>query len=121
MRIAVAVVAFGLLLSAAAQAAPPPNVRGVVSATVTRTACPPGEPCDPHPAGAYVMFTRGTRLVARARVVRGAFALHLVPGRYGVRLVPPPLGGRVVPATVLVPRAGSVTLRFTVKRVTVTA
>ena len=121
MRIGVAVAALGLLAAAAAQASPAPNVRGVVAASVTRSVCPPYEPCDPHPVGAYVVFTRARRLVARARVVRGAFALHLAPGRYGVRLAPAPLGGQVVPATVLVPRTGTVTLRITVKRVIVTA
>jgi hypothetical protein len=121
MRFGVAVLALVLLLAAAAQASPPPNVRGVVAASVTRGACPPGEPCDPHPVGAYVMFARGSRFVARARVVRGAFALHLAPGRYAVRLLPPPLGARVVPSTVLVPRVGNVTLRITVKRLIVTA
>jgi hypothetical protein len=121
MRIGAAVLALGLLLASAAQAAPQPNVRGLVTAPVTRSVCPPGEPCDPHPVGAYVVFTRGRRLAARARVVRGAFALHLAPGRYAVRLTPPPLGGQVVPATVVVPRIGTVMVRLTVKRVSVTA
>ena len=118
MRIGVLIVALGLA-AGIARAAPLPNVRGtVVAPAPMRGACPPGEPCDPHIVGAFVLFTRGTRIVARVRVVRGTFATHLAPGRYGIRLAPPLLGGRVVPATVVVPRTGVVTLRITAKNVT---
>ena len=116
MHVGVLVVALGLAVGAVS---PAPNVRGtVVAPAPLRSACPPGEPCDPHQVGAFVVFTRGTLTVARARVVRGAFALHLPAGRYGVRLAPPPLGGRVAPAFIVVPRTGSVALRLTVKRAT---
>jgi hypothetical protein len=118
VRFGVAVAALVLFVGAA-NAASPPNVRGLVTAP-TRFSCPPDTPCDPVPRSLFVAFTRGLQLVAQVKVARdGSFATRLAPGRYVIRLLPSPLRGRVYPATVLVPRGKTVRLRITVKPIVI--
>ena len=117
MRVGVTIALVALGFAAGAQAVTvPPNVHGTVVAPLS-AACPPDEPCDPHPVGMFVLFTK-QRTTVRVFVRRGAFAARLAPGRWLIRLAPPPLGGVVVPRTVLVPVGKPVTLRITVKRTT---
>jgi hypothetical protein len=120
IRTAVTSAALGaLLLAGSVHATLTPNVRGTVASTATATKTPTGcfvdEPCDP-PIGAvstYVAFSRVGHAAVRARVVDGAFALHLAPGTYAIALTP--LAGNVSPATVRVPRIGLVRLHLKVQ------
>jgi hypothetical protein len=117
VRLALVITALALVAAGGVQAAAPPNVRGTVIAPFS-VSCPPGDPCDPHPVGVFVVFSRAHHTAVRVLVRQGRFATRLAPGRWVVSLAPPPLNGIVVPRTVLVPRARSVTLQVAVKRVT---
>jgi hypothetical protein len=75
----------------------------------TTQTCPVGEPCDPLPSAAYVVFTRNGRATRVRLAASGAFAVHLVTGLYAVSTAPP---HGITPATLRVPRVGVVRPRF---------
>jgi hypothetical protein len=100
--------------AASTPTAPVLNVRGTLTG-VPMAACPSGEACDPPQAGAFVLFSRLAKATVRARVTRGAFAVHLAAGLYTIRLAPPAASGHVTPTRVRVPRTGIVHLRLVVQ------
>ncbi len=67
--------------------------------------CQQGEPCDPPPQAAFVVFTRNGRATMVKLGATGAFAVHLAAGVYTVSARPSRTGS-VSPATVRVPRVG---------------
>jgi len=84
------VVSTALALAVAAPAGASPS--GVLWGTVTRgpttPVCRIGTPCSERAAGAFLVFSRAGRAVARVRVgARGAYSVRLAPGEYRVRAV----------------------------------
>ena len=111
---AVSLIVFLFAVSTASGLTSTPNVRGTVVRAAGGGSCYPGEPCDPLPPAAYVVFTRGS-VVTRSRLgANGSFALHLAPGRYTVRVAPP--HGQLSPASITVPRVGMLRPRLVEQR-----
>ena len=96
--------AFAAVASSSQAAAIAPNVKGVVVRTPTAAGCYQGEPCDPPPATAFVVFTRSGHSTRVTIGASGAFAVYLAPGLYNVSVAPRIRS--VTPATLRVPRSG---------------
>lgn len=100
-----------LIATAAPEAALSPNVRGTFARSAQVVACYPGEPCDPPPQAAFLVFSR-TGHSTRVRLgADGTFAVRLAGGLYRVSLRPGH-GSTVSPATLRVPRSGVIHPRF---------
>ena len=99
-------------LATTAAAALPPNVRGTFVRSTAVTGCYPGEPCDPPPQAAFLVFTRN-RHSTRVRLGGdGSVAVRLGGGRYAVSVLPGH-SSTVSPAVLRVPRVGVIHPRFT--------
>ena len=117
MRASVALL-FALVISSIASAASSgasgPNVTGTFVRSTAAAGCYPGEPCDPPPQSAFLVFTRNGR-ATRVRIgADGAFAVRLAGGLYRVTAVPSQ-GSAVSPASIRVPLRGIIHPRFVQK------
>ena len=78
-------IAAAALAAAAPAAAPTSGLYGVVKRGPIYPVCRAGQPCD-APAQVTLIFSRGTRNVARARSrAGGRYRIALSPGFYAVR------------------------------------
>jgi hypothetical protein len=84
-----------------------PNVKGTFVRSTAVTTCYPGEPCDPPPQAAFLVFARNGHSTRVRLGANGAFAVRLGAGLYGVSVLPGH-SSPVSPATVRVPRVGVV-------------
>jgi hypothetical protein len=107
------VLAVAVVAAAASSAASTPNVRGTFVRSTPPTGCSPGEPCDPPPQAAFLVFTRNGH-ATRVRIgASGSFAVRLATGLYKVRVLPSQ--GSVSPMSLRVPRIGVIHPRFVQK------
>jgi hypothetical protein len=109
-------VLLGLLASAlvattASSGALAPNVRGTFVRSSNVGACFPGEPCDPPPTAAFLLFTRNQHSTRVRLGATGAFAVRLAGGVYRVSVLPGH-SSTVSPAMLRVPRVGVIHPRF---------
>ncbi|MGN6798413.1 MAG: hypothetical protein ACTHKS_09705 [Gaiellaceae bacterium] len=105
------VLAIPSVAAATSTGASRPNVTGKFVRSASISGCYQGEPCDPPPPAAFLVFTRNGHST-RARIgVKGAFAVRLASGRYKVTLIPSQRTG-VLPASIRVPRTGVIHPRF---------
>lgn len=103
----VGLLAVAFASTASAGGAVAPNVKGVFVRSAPVTTCYPGEPCDPPPQAAFLVFTRNGHSTRVRLGANGAFAVRLVAGLYRVSVLPGH-SSSVSPATVRVPRVGVV-------------
>ena len=82
-----------------------PNVTGKVVRSAPIAGCYPGEPCDPPPQAAFLVFTRNGHSTRVRLGADGAFAVRLAGGLYRVT-VAPSQGTTLSPAAIRVPRVG---------------
>ena len=117
MRASVAllcVLAVATVAAAASSGATVPNVTGTFVRSAPTAGCTPGEPCDPPPQAAFLLFTRNAHST-RVRIgANGAFAVRLASGYYRVTVLPS-MGTTVSPASIRVPRLGVIHPRFVQK------
>ena len=103
--------ASALVATTASSGALVPNVRGTFVRSPSAVACYPGEPCDPPPSAAFLLFTRNGQS-ARVRLgATGAFAVRLASGLYRVSVLPGH-SATVSPAMLRVPQVGVIHPRF---------
>jgi hypothetical protein len=110
-RAVVCVLAVASVAAAASGGASTPNVRGTFVRSTQTSVCRQGDPCDPPPQAAFLLFTRlghSTRVTLGAN---GTFSVRLAAGLYTVSVLPG-RGSTVTPGTVRVPRAGVIHPRF---------
>jgi hypothetical protein len=97
--------------AAASSGASGTNVRGTFVRSTQTTKCSQGEPCDPPPQAAFLLFTRNGHST-RVRIgANGTFAVQLAGGLYRVSVLPSQ-GSTVSPAAIRVPRVGVIHPRF---------
>jgi len=107
----VCVLAGASVAATASSGASGPNVRGTFVRNTQATKCYQGEPCDPVPQAAFLLFTRNghsTRVRLRAD---GTFAVRLARGLYRVTVLPGQ-SSTVSPAAIRIPRVGVIHPRF---------
>jgi hypothetical protein len=97
--------------AAASSGASGANVQGTVVRSTQTTTCYQGEPCDPPPQAAFLLFTRNGRSTRVLLGANGTFAVQLASGSYRVSVLPS-LGGTVAPAAIRVPGTGVIHPRF---------
>jgi hypothetical protein len=97
--------AAALVLTTASSGALPPNVKGTFVRSTHVTACYPGEPCDPPPQAAFLLFKRNGHSTRVRLGANGTFAVRLGTGLYSVSVLPGH-SSSVSPATLRVPRVG---------------
>jgi hypothetical protein len=105
------VLAAASIAAAASSAASAPNVRGTFVRSTQATNCYPGEPCDPPPPAAFIVFTRNGHSTRVRLGANGAFAVRLAGGLYRVTVFPSQTS-TVSPAAIRVPRFGVIHPRF---------
>jgi len=105
------VIAAGLAAATASSGALAPNVRGTFVRTSSTPTCYTGEPCDPPPTAAFLLFTRNGQSTRVRLGATGAFAVRLTSGLYRVSVLPGH-SSTVTPAMLRVPRAGVIHPRF---------
>ncbi len=85
------------------------NVVGTLDRAGVRASCVPGEPCDPAPLAALLVFTSADGKQVRVPVSGpGAFRATLSPGDYVVTPAPQLPGLTVTPGRLTVPETGVV-------------
>ena len=117
MRASVALLCMLAVASMAAGAssgASGPNVTGKFIRSAAIAGCYPGEPCDPPPQAAFLLFTRSGHSTRVRLGANGAFAVRLAAGLYRVAVLPSQ-GSSVSPASIRVPRIGVLHPRFVQK------
>jgi hypothetical protein len=91
--------------AAASQGASAPNVKGTFVRSPQAAVCRQGDPCDPPPQAAFLIFTRAGHSTRAAIGANGAFAVRLASGLYRVSLLPSQ-SSTLSPASIRVPRTG---------------
>jgi hypothetical protein len=91
-----------------------PNVKGTFIRSSSVTGCYQGEPCDPPPQAAFLLFTRNGQSTRVRLGANGAFAVRLAAGLYKVRALPSQ-SSTLSPASIRVPRTGVIHPRFVEK------
>jgi hypothetical protein len=109
------VLAAASLAAAASSGASGPNVRGTFVRSTEVVNCSPGEPCDPPPQTAFLLFTRNAHSTRVRLGATGSFAVRLAAGLYRVTALPNQ-GSTVSPASIRVPAAGVIHPRFVQKQ-----
>jgi len=105
------VVAAASVATVASSGATGTNVRGTFLRSIQTTTCYQGEPCDPPPQAAFLLFTRNGHST-RVRVgANGTFAVQLAGGLYRVSVLPSQ-SSTVSPVAIRVPRVGVIHPRF---------
>lgn len=105
------VIASGLVVATASSGALAPNVRGTFVRTSSMPTCYTGEPCDPPPTAAFLLFTRNGQSTRVRLGATGAFTVRLPSGLYRVSVLPGH-SSTVAPAMLRVPRVGVIHPRF---------
>jgi hypothetical protein len=103
-----------LLVAASSGGAVTPNVQGTFVRSSQSTTCYQGEPCDPPPQAAFLLFTRNGHSTRARLAAHGAFAVELAAGVYRVSVLPGN-SSTVSPSTLRVPRVGVIHPRFVQK------
>ena len=88
-----------------------PNVRGTFVRSNSAMGCYEGEPCDPPPPTAFLLFTHNGHSTRVRLGANGAFAVRLAGGFYRVTALPSQ-GAAISPASIRVPRTGVIHPRF---------
>jgi hypothetical protein len=96
--------------TAVSRGASAPNVRGMFVRSTQTTVCRQGDPCDPPPPTAFLLFTRNGHSTRVTVAANGAFAVRLAAGFYRVSV--PDRGSAVSPATIRVPPTGVIRPRL---------
>ena len=99
------------IAAAASSGASGPNVTGTYIRGAQTAGCYQGEPCDPPPQAAFLLFTRNGHSTRVRLGANGAFAVRLAGGLYRVSVLPSQ-GSTVSPAAIRVPRTGVIHPRF---------
>jgi hypothetical protein len=108
------VFAVALIAASVSSGASGPNVTGKFVRTTSITGCYQGEPCDPPPQAAFLLFTRNGHSTRVRLGANGAFAVRLAAGVYTVRVLPSQ-SSTVSPTSIRVPRTGVIHPRFVQK------
>jgi hypothetical protein len=91
------------------------GLHGVVTRGPTKPVCKVGTPCSEPAVGALLVFSRGGRVVARARTAAGGrYSVRLPAGLYAVQLSPPQKIGGLSPRQARVRPGPSARLDFAV-------
>ena len=117
MRASVAllcVLAVASITAAASSGASAPNVKGTFVRSAPTAGCTPGEPCDPPPQAAFLLFTRNAHSTRVPIGANGTFAVRLAAGYYRVTVLPGQ-SSTVSPASIRVPRTGVIHPRLVQK------
>lgn len=99
------------IAAAASSGASAPNVRGTFVRSTQITNCYLGEPCDPPPPAAFLVFTRNGHSTRVRLGANGTFAVTLAGGFYRVTVLPSQ-SSTISPAAIRVPRVGVIHPRF---------
>jgi hypothetical protein len=105
------VLAAASVAAAASSGASETNVRGTFVRSTETTKCYQGEPCDPPPQAAFLLFTRNGYSTRVRLGANGTFAVRLAAGLYRVSILPS-RGSTVSPAAIRVPLTGVIHPRF---------
>ena len=117
MRAAVAllcvlgIASFGAVMASGASG---PNVTGRLVRSSPDAGCYQGEPCDPPPQAAVILFTRNAHSTRAHLGVNGTFAVRLASGLYHVTVFPSQ-SSALSPPSIRVPPTGVIHPRFVEK------
>ena len=89
-------------------------LHGTITRGPTTPVCQVGKPCNEPMAGAVLVFSRNSRIVARTRSdARGHYSVRLRTGTYRVSMaVRPTIGSGVKPQTIRLSRAVPMRIDF---------
>jgi hypothetical protein len=108
------VLAVASIAAVASGGATGPNVRGTFVRSTATPGCSQGDPCDPPPPTAFLLFTRKGHSTRVRLGFNGAFAVRLAGGFYRVTALPSQ-NATITPASIRVPRTGVIHPRFVQK------